>query len=105
MSRAKALIPCDVVVLQGMEGNATILAPAFKCKCVLCQLAYIAERVLLLDQRANELYKGFSSCASDGADQRVRVLVTRASPFRQSTYKGECQCLAPMPQIHYGLTL
>jgi hypothetical protein len=86
MSRAKALIPCNVVVIQGMEGNATILAPAFKCKCVLCQLAYVAERVLLLDQQANELYKGFRSCASDGADQRVRVLVRM---FRELLLSGK----------------
>jgi hypothetical protein len=36
---------------------------------------------LLLDQQVNALYRGFSSSASDGADQRVRVLVRMFHEF------------------------
>jgi hypothetical protein len=53
-SRAKALISHDIFVLQVMKRNAVALAPVPKRKRVLCQQAYIADRILLRGKRTNE---------------------------------------------------
>src|SRR6202795_492303 len=86
-------------------GNAAILAPVPKRKRVLCQLAYIADRVLLHDQRTDERNKVLRSCASDGADQSGSALIRMFHGLLlsgESACKGECQCLAPMRKGHAG---